>query len=278
MHSNHFGHNIRMVHMKFGITYVNWNKTGNNRYNEARSRNHCCSGKTVSIPHSECVSLALVIHHVKRMRRIVLSSVACPAILQFFTLFHKRHDFRENVTEHKMCVLIFSTTFIWNVCHSTDTARYHKCAYSARYSCQILMKLVFSRQFSKKTLKYQISWKSFQWELRCSIPYGSDGNTFRYFATPLKIRLQDERYWMSRSSVYQYWYWAVPGSNPCLEIGYPDSVTMFQLFLTRFSSVPHRASDKATTPSFQMNSKFVPRISPYWRCRYTGHHNKTSKR
>ena len=30
----------------------------------------------------------------------------------FSTLSHKRHDFREKVTEHKICVLIFSTTFI----------------------------------------------------------------------------------------------------------------------------------------------------------------------
>jgi hypothetical protein len=28
------------------------------------------------------------------------------------TLSDKKYDFRENVTEHKMCVLIFSTTFI----------------------------------------------------------------------------------------------------------------------------------------------------------------------
>jgi hypothetical protein len=39
---------------------------------EARSRNHCCRGKAVSITYSECVSAALVIQHVKRMRSIVL--------------------------------------------------------------------------------------------------------------------------------------------------------------------------------------------------------------
>jgi hypothetical protein len=30
----------------------------------------------------------------------------------FSTVPHKWQDFRENVTEHKMCVLIFSTTFV----------------------------------------------------------------------------------------------------------------------------------------------------------------------
>ena len=30
----------------------------------------------------------------------------------FSTLSHKRHDFRKEVTDHKMCVLIFYTAFI----------------------------------------------------------------------------------------------------------------------------------------------------------------------
>jgi hypothetical protein len=46
---------------------------------EMRSRNHCCRGKAISIPYSECGSVALVIRHAKRMRRIILSSVACLA-------------------------------------------------------------------------------------------------------------------------------------------------------------------------------------------------------
>ena len=34
------------------------------------------------------------------------------------TLSHKRNDFRGKFTEHKTCVLIFSTTFVWNISHS----------------------------------------------------------------------------------------------------------------------------------------------------------------
>ena len=30
----------------------------------------------------------------------------------FSTLSHKRHDFRKNVIERKMCILIFSTTLL----------------------------------------------------------------------------------------------------------------------------------------------------------------------
>jgi hypothetical protein len=38
--------------------------------------------------------IILVIQDAKRMRPIMLS-VACPAVLYFSTLHHKRHDFRE---------------------------------------------------------------------------------------------------------------------------------------------------------------------------------------
>ena len=43
------------------------------RNNEGRSRNHCCSGKAITITYSECVSVALVIQHEMRMRHIGLS-------------------------------------------------------------------------------------------------------------------------------------------------------------------------------------------------------------
>jgi len=49
-----------------------------------RLLNHCRCGKTVSITHSECVSIALHIQHVIRMRRIILPPVACPAVQHLF--------------------------------------------------------------------------------------------------------------------------------------------------------------------------------------------------
>jgi len=48
----------------------------------------------------------------------VFSSVACPALQYISTLSHKRHDFRKQVTESTMCVVIFSRTFVWNISHS----------------------------------------------------------------------------------------------------------------------------------------------------------------
>ena len=101
--------------------------------NEARSRNHCCREKAISILHfSECVCargcvracpgawscacarahVAVLIQRATRMRHVVLSFVATLATQQFATLSYERRDFQKNVTEHKMCVLIFSTAFL----------------------------------------------------------------------------------------------------------------------------------------------------------------------
>jgi len=76
---------------------------------ESCSRNYCCRGKAISISFSECVSVTLASHDAKRMRRIILSSLACLVLRHFFTLSHKRHDFQKSVTEYKMCFDFFYT-------------------------------------------------------------------------------------------------------------------------------------------------------------------------
>jgi len=79
---------------------------------EARSRNHFYRRKALLLLLLLLlllywVSVALVILYAVRMRRIILSSVACPALHYVSTLSHKRHDFRD-VIEHKKSVCWFS--------------------------------------------------------------------------------------------------------------------------------------------------------------------------
>ena len=47
---------------------------------EARSRNYCCRGNAITIIYSESELVALLIQKAKRTLRVILSSVACPAI------------------------------------------------------------------------------------------------------------------------------------------------------------------------------------------------------
>ena len=76
------------------------------RNNGARLCNHCCRGKAICFAYSECVSVDIGIQHAMRMHRIILSSLACPAVPHFSTLLHEWHDTRKKLSIIK-CVLGF---------------------------------------------------------------------------------------------------------------------------------------------------------------------------
>jgi len=67
---------------------------------EVLSRNDYCRGKAVSSTYSECVCVCVC----RRMRPIILSSVACLALPYTYTLSYKRQGIQENVFEHKIRV------------------------------------------------------------------------------------------------------------------------------------------------------------------------------
>jgi hypothetical protein len=146
------------------------------------------------------VNVALLMQHATRMI-LVPSSVVSQSPPSSSTLSHKRYDFRKPVVEHKMCVLIFSTTFVWNISHSKkNLARYHQkyrnvFMSSTRYFCRILMKFEFFRHIFEEA-QYQVLFKFVQWEPSCSVrtDVQTDGQTdltkltvaFRNFANTLK--------------------------------------------------------------------------------------------
>ena len=68
--------------------------------------------------------VALGTQHAMRMRRIVIVDLL--ALQYFSTLSHKQHDYRkQKVIEHKMCELIFYTTFVGSISRSKKNwARY----------------------------------------------------------------------------------------------------------------------------------------------------------
>ena len=90
---------------------------------EARSRNHSCLGKAVSITYSQCASVALFIQHAKHMRRIILSAVACLALPYGSSLSYKWYELK--ITEPEISVLILSTNIVCNISHfKNNYARY----------------------------------------------------------------------------------------------------------------------------------------------------------
>jgi hypothetical protein len=74
------------------------------RNNEARSCNHCCSGKAISITYTERLSVAFAIKHAARMRHIVIwGPVRLYSIFPHY-LINGIKKKKKKVINHKTCV------------------------------------------------------------------------------------------------------------------------------------------------------------------------------
>ena len=83
---------------------------------QGRLCNHCYSRKTVSIASRMCVFLALDTQPEMCTNHVVICVL--PGTTIFFHITSQTPEFSGKVTEHKVCVLIFSTAFVRNISHS----------------------------------------------------------------------------------------------------------------------------------------------------------------
>jgi len=70
------------------------------------------------------------------LHHIILSPVACPALPYFSTLSHTWHNFYKKILEHKVCVLIFYTSYAGKISHfKMNSVKYYINLY--RSSCKV---------------------------------------------------------------------------------------------------------------------------------------------
>jgi hypothetical protein len=119
------------------------------RNTEGRSRNQRGRGKAGSVTYYECVFMALVIQHAMRMRRTVLSSVACLGPLYFpHVIPINGAIFEQLFTQYNVCVLLslrllFEPLLILRRNERDVTINALHVRYLSCHSCQILIKLDF---------------------------------------------------------------------------------------------------------------------------------------
>jgi len=144
--------------------------------------------KTVSVTHSECVSMALVVRHAKRIRRVILSSVACLAAPYFSTLSHKRHGFDKTLWNMK-CVFWLSLRYLSEIFLILRVIQRDAIINVRSSSCQVpvirvtnWMKIDFFWQIFEKCWNFRIYENMFRgsWVVPCGrSERQKDGQTWR---------------------------------------------------------------------------------------------------
>jgi hypothetical protein len=131
-----------------------------------------------------CVCIARVIQHAMRMRRITMCGL--PGFLYFYTLPHKRHDFRgKKKLLNTKCVFSFPLQLLpepFLILRRNERGMIKKYTLSLHVKQPLLLSnfsetWIFSTVF-REVLKYQILWESVQREPSYSMR--RDGRTWSY--------------------------------------------------------------------------------------------------
>jgi len=121
-------------------------------------------------------TIAFVIRHAKRMHHVILSSAACPALQHYLphylikgTIFAKKLFNIKCMFWTSLQLLSQTYLILRRIQRDIITNLRNYSRKVPRCSCQIWMKLNFSRQIFEKCSDTKISWKSVQWEPNRSV-------------------------------------------------------------------------------------------------------------